>query len=62
MSAYINTSFEEVSSQFGSGFYIYLLEALHCESFELLLKDKPQVVVYKVFCLVKVYYYLYKLY
>ena len=62
MSAYINTSFEEISSQFGSGFCMYLLEALHCESFELLLKDEPQVVVYEVFCLVKVYHCLYKLY
>ena len=61
MFAYIDTSFKEMSSQFGSGFYAYLPKALHYESFELLLKDKLQVVVYKVFCLVNVYHCLYKL-
>jgi hypothetical protein len=62
MFAYINTSFEEMSSQFGSGFCAYLLKALYCESFKLLLKDELQVVVCEVFCFVKVYHCLYELY
>jgi hypothetical protein len=62
MSAYINTSFKEMSSQFESSFCTYLFKALYCKSFKLLLKDELQVVVYKVFCLVKVHHCLYKLY
>ena len=61
MFAYINTSFEEMSSQLGSDICAYLLEALHCESLELFLKNSPQVVICKVLCLVKIYYCLYKL-
>ena len=62
MFAYVDTSFEEMFPQIGSNVCMYLLEALHYESFELLLKNKPQVVVYEVSYLVKVYHYLYKLY
>jgi hypothetical protein len=51
-----------MSSQLESDIYMYLLEALYCESLELLLKNGLQVVIYEVLCLVKIYHCLYELY
>src|SRR5271156_1598146 len=62
MVAYVNTSLEEMSSQLGPEICAYLLEALYCESLELLSKNGPQVVIRDVLCLVKIYCRLYELY